>query len=276
MKTLAVIKNELFQDYLRFVSTSDLPSVLDNPDIPVPFTCVESVENFNSDAIMDQLKNYFQNSKVVNKDFYVFDEDTSKQLEFMFNLIKLSSGQTTPVASSQSSAPSVSTSIVSEPIIKEIVVKESNEVLSPTQIPVEVIQNIVEETTSSIEPVYIEEDVDPFGFQTKPVQETVTHIEETPVVVPEDSTPVELKQEIEMIESLGIAKGSTIHFIKDESIIATLIDDKTVSYENQHITLVEAAKAAFKKSSTVGMAVGLSNWLYEGETLKAWKEKKLN
>ena len=36
MKTLAVIKNDLFKDYLRFVSTSDLPSVLDNPDIPVP------------------------------------------------------------------------------------------------------------------------------------------------------------------------------------------------------------------------------------------------
>jgi hypothetical protein len=206
MKTLAVIKNELFKDYLRFVSTSDLPSVLDNPGIPVPFTCLESVENGNSDALMEQLKSYFNRSKVGNKDFYTLDEDNVAQLQFMFNLIKLSSGQ----------------SVSSTPVV--------------------------------------EAKVAPVVTQPEPVAEVA------PVV--------EVK--VEMIESLGIAKGSTVQFLKNNEITATLIDDKTLEFDGQKMTLVEAAKAAFKKSGTVGMAVGFSNWIYEGETLKAWKEKQLN
>ena len=79
-----------------------------------------------------------------------------------------------------------------------------------------------------------------------------------------------------MISSLGIEKNTTIHFVKDSSITATIIDEKTVSFAGQNMTLVEAAKAAFKQSGTVGMAVGLSNWSYKDETLKAWKEKQMN
>lgn len=228
MKTLAVIKNELFKDYLRFVSTNDLPSVLDNPDIPVPFTCVESVENQNSDALMDQLKSYFNRSKVGNKDFYTLDEETSKQLEFMFNLIKLSSGQ------------AGSTITASAPVVKT----------EPAQVKAESIQTKVVEVKEEVKPVV-----------------------ETPVVV---EVKEETKPAVEVIASLGIPKGATIHFIKDETITAHLVDEKTVSYDGQNMTLVEAAKAAFKKSGTVGMAVGLSNWNFEGETLKAWKEKQLN
>lgn len=296
MKTLAVIKNELFKDYLRFVSTSDLPSVLDNPDIPVPFTCLDSVENKNSDALADQLKSYFNQSKVKNKDFYTLDSDTEAQLHFMLNLIKLSSGQE---PTSTSVAPVTAPVVVKEPTP---VVEVKKEVVQPVVVPVEVVKDVfietpVQEVVKPIEvtpvvvtaPVEVVEDVftteedDPFGFKN-PTEETevVAPVvqEVAPVVVtpePEVVKDVEVAAPaVELIASLGIPKGAVINFIKDESITATLVDDKTVSYDGQSMTLVEAAKAAFKKSGTVGMAVGLSNWNFEGETLKAWKEKQLN
>lgn len=308
MKTLAVIKNELFQDYLRFVSTSDLPSVLDNPDIPVPFTCVESVDNSNADALLEQMKSYFNNSKIKNKDFFIFDENTTAQLQFMFNLIKLSSGQAaTPV---QVSAPVVKSvenvnavevaPVVPVKVAPEVVAVTPEpvvEAITPVVAPVVVIQPVVQEApvvqvvpvklapAEVVEDVFSGEEDDPFGFKSSeevkveaPVVQTEPVVEVAPVVVePVVVAKVEVvTPTVEVIASLGIPKGSTIHFIKDESITATLVDEKTVSYDNQNMTLVEAAKAAFKKSGTVGMAVGLSNWNFSGETLKAWKEKQLN
>lgn len=292
MKTLAVIKNELFKDYLRFVSTSDLPSVLDNPDIPVPFTCLESVENGNSDALMEQLKTYFNRSKVGNKDFYTLDDDNVAQLQFMFNLIKLSSGQSvssTPVvapvtktiAVEHAVQPEPATKVVQPtvetPVVKSEPVVETPVVVQPVvETPVEVapVQHepvVAPVAETKVDDVFTAEDDDPFGFKDEVVQPVV----ETPVVelAPVQSEPVTA---VEMIESLGIAKGSTVHFLKSNEITATLIDDKTLEFDGQKMTLVEAAKAAFKKSGTVGMAVGFSNWLYEGETLKVWKEKQLN
>lgn len=297
MKTLAVIKNELFKDYLRFVSTSDLPSVLDNPDIPVPFTCLDSVENKNSDALADQLKSYFNQSKVKNKDFYTLDSDTEAQLHFMLNLIKLSSGQ----EPASTVAPVTSPVVVKEPtpvVAKEVVqpvvavvapvVKVEAPVVVETPVqevvkPVEVTPVVVAAPVEVVEDVFTTEEDDPFGFKN-PTEETevVASVvqEVAPVVVtpePEVVKEVELAAPaVELIASLGIPKGAVINFIKDESITATLVDDKTVSYDGQSMTLVEAAKGAFKKSGTVGMAVGLSNWNFEGETLKAWKEKQLN
>ena len=306
MKTLAVIKNDLFKDYLRFVSTSDLPSVLDNPDIPVPFTCLDSVENQNADALLAQLKGYFNRSKINNKDFYTLDEDTTAQLQFMLNLIKLSSGQAG--SSVEATAPvSVATPtpvVKSEPVA---VVEKPVEVVTPVvqkveptpivETPVEpepqvvapVTTTVAEKTTppveTPVEDVFNGEEDDPFGFRAKAEVTPEVKVEATPVieasVEPEVVAPVvepvqEVAPAVEVISALGIPKGATIQFIKDPSITATLLEEKTVSYEGQNMTLVEAAKAAFKKSGTVGMAVGLSNWNYEGETLKAWKEKQLN
>lgn len=329
MKTLAVIKNELFQDYLRFVSTNDLPGVLDNPDIPVPFTCVESVDNSNSDILMEQLKSYFNRSKVNNKDFYTLDEDTFTQLQFMFNLIKLSSGQVaTPIASTPAN------NVVTKPVIAEIQspvtqvsvapVKHSPVDSTPVEVQPSVITDITEPVVQEPEIVVATvlpteviadalsvEDDDPFGFnatktdvkvektsiinpviESTPVMEIQPAIEpvvevqpvviEDPVIAekvvkePEILVPDFVPPTVQMITSLGIPQGATIKFLKDESLTAILLDEKTVSYEGQNMTLVEAAKSAFKKSGTVGMAVGLSNWNFEGETLKAWKEKQLN
>lgn len=91
MKTLAVIKNELFKDFLKIVSTDDLAKTLDNPDVPLPYECLDSVENNNSDILATQLAQYFNQAKLPNKDFYRLDETQSSQLSFMLNLIKVSS-----------------------------------------------------------------------------------------------------------------------------------------------------------------------------------------
>lgn len=317
MKTLAVIKNELFQDYLRFVSTSDLPNVLDNPDIPVPFTCVESVDNNNADELLEQIKFYFNNSKIKNKDFFIFNEDSAAQLKFMFNLIKLSSGQqSAPSQTSQAvvetvqSVTKVSPVVVIEPVLVPHLIEEviSTPIIENHAEPaLEIVTpNVVEanvqvtpiEVTDIVDEVFSVEEDDPFGFKVpEEIQvhnPVVSKLEPVPVLAVEEVVTVKVEAEreeeenvplvspvlvapvVEMIASLGIPKGSIIHFIKDESITAILVDEKTVHYNDQNMTLVEAAKAAFKRSSTVGMAVGLSNWNFSGETLKSWKEKQLN
>ena len=78
----------------------------------------------------------------------------------------------------------------------------------------------------------------------------------------------------DIVSEFGIAKNSTLHFSKDESIIAILIDDKHVDFEGQVLSFTDAAKAAFKKSGSFGMATGLGNWLHDGQTLKALKEQQ--
>ena len=298
MKTLVVIKNELFQDYLRFISTSDLPSALDSPDTPLPFTCLESVENKNADALIAELKSYFNGSKVGSKDFYKLDEATVKQLQFMFNLIKLSSGQEGSVTQTVTQvAPAVApetvdaiktvgtVDVVEVVAVKAEPVAEKKSEPAPAQVEQSKSEPVVQKTNDvpAKQDIEIFEDVfltsgddedSPFSLKAEAVSvsPSETKSETNDVVNP----VLEENSNDQMIESLGIAKGSTVHFIKDASITAILVDEKLVSYEGEEMSLVDAAKASFKKSGTVGMAVGLANWTYEGDTLKAWKEKQMN
>lgn len=195
----------------------------------------------------------------------------------MLNLIKLSSGQ---------ESASTSVSHVTSPVVKkEPAPVVEKEVIQPVLVTV---TKAIETPEVVVEDVFTPEEDDPFGFKNSTEETEVVAPIISPVVqdvapvvtiVPEQEVVKEVEvavPAVEVIASLGIAKGAVINFIKDESITAKLVDEKTVSYDGQNMTLVEAAKAAFKKSGTVGMAVGLSNWNFQGETLKAWKEKQLN
>lgn len=53
MKKLAVIKNQLFKDYIKIVSTDNLEEVLDNPNIPLPFTCEFEVAVEKADELSE-------------------------------------------------------------------------------------------------------------------------------------------------------------------------------------------------------------------------------
>lgn len=308
MKTLAVIENELFKDYVKIVSTDDLEKTLDNPDVPVPFTCLKSVDNNNADALASHLATFFQNSKVKNKEFYVLNPESSTQLQFMFDLIQLSSGGAQPVKAGNvlsdlelPAAPAqLPQSHVVEPVVTQEIqeaVKEITPEVLPQVIPeVAPVENsvaqtlpdttdIVEEepTTVSdfatetpqveafVDNIYDEnEDEDPFKFtptKVEPVEaiaEPVQEATEPPVV---DTIS---EQEVTIF---GIPVNSTLHFFKNDSITATLIDNTTVNFNGDTLTFNDAAKAAFKKAGSLGVANGLSNWLYNGSTLKALKEQ---
>ena len=114
MKTIAVIKNELFKDYLKIISTDNLEQTLDDPNIPVPFTCLDSAHNDNSDLLAKQLVTFFEQEKLKNKDFFILDEDKTAHLLFMLNLIKLSSNQTPEAVSSSTSDEITTPSFIEE------------------------------------------------------------------------------------------------------------------------------------------------------------------
>lgn len=412
MKTLAVIKNELFKDYLKIVATDNLEQTLDNPEVPLPYTCLDSVNNDNSDLLAAQLMTYFQQSKVRNKDFYVLDEDASAQLSFMLNLIKLSSGQSSTISEVQSQ-PEKKTHNIAQPVVqntsevKPVIQEKTQETVkdSPQQTqhlsqhlvetmsPADVVQSpkidiqvaenennssINNSTTGTsvesfvtevkpeiksenkVEPVKTfqkpgfskpsigkpslkpgisqtlaepewDEENDPFAAELEQIhaQKSITStlddpnafdpFKEIPAdemddeddnteehgqenLVPhqdmattdevnpfapeekvelseaeeqvEEHTETSLQELGDIVPEFGIAKNSNLHFSKDESITATLVDDKHVNFEGQILSFTDAAKAAFKKAGSFGMATGLGNWLYDGQTLKALKEQK--
>lgn len=289
MKTIAAIKNELFKDYLKVVSTDNLEQTLDNPAVPVPFSCIVSVQNQNSDKLAVEINKFFEHRKIKNKDFLAMSEEDLGQLQFFFNLIKLSSG-------GEALAPVVPT--VEQVTEKPVVIKEDK----PE--PVAVVEQVIEKTVAikedKPEPVPVAEQVNEKTVTIKedkpePLVEQVDFIEPTNPIVDESASEVEVVDTTETaeaptvsenkenastdassehIESLGIPKNSIIHFIKNEDLTATLLDEKTVVFDDEELPIVDATKKAFKKSGMTGMALGLSNWSYEGTSLKTLKDKK--
>ncbi len=272
MKTLAAIKNELFQDYIKLVSTNDLESTLDNPNVPVPFVCVASVENAQADALVEQLNQYFSSKKLKNKDFLCVDENDLSQLHFMFNLIKISSGgQVT------SPAPIYTPKVEAVQSVEVKVESTSKEDSKKTIEKVEAPETVVE-------PIAVEKPKSKSSSSAASalaealIQSATSTVSETDEESPFD-TEVETGAETtvsndqDMIESLGIPKYSVIKFIKNEEVTASIVDEKTVMYEDEQISIIDAAKKAFKKSGATGMALGLANWSYEGVSLKALKDK---
>jgi hypothetical protein len=277
MKTLAIIKNELFKDFLKIVSTDNLEKTLDNPAVPLPFTCLDSVQNDNSDALAQKLNDFFIHRKLKNKDFLSIPDDELATLNFMVELVKLSSNQ---VSQNNNIDFSDDLSHMKKDFNLPIV-----EQYSRVEIPV--IQNTVDTVVITAEPVsdtineFVEsiskiEIITPEVAQI--IVEPMSQIEEE--ITLEDLPNIDSILEstdtsvsVEIIDSLNIPKNSIIHFGKNDTITALLVDDKTVVYEDETISIIDATKRAFKKSGATGMALGLANWNFEGISLKVFKDK---
>jgi hypothetical protein len=278
MKTIAAIKNELFQDYLKVVSTDNLEQTLDNPNVPVPFICVAAVQNPNSDKLAAEINKFFEHRKLKNKDFLAMNSDDLTQLHFLFNLVQLSTtGESTVVAPT---APVVEKAVEVAPVVEKAVEAKPTKVKESPVVEAVVEEAPVVEAAPAVEAV-AEEKVE-VVVEAEPEVE----VESTPVVEVAAETVVEVAsvaEEVEevavsaegaeLIESLGIPKNSTIHFAKNAEVTATLVDEKTVVFDGEELPIVDATKKAFKKAGTTGMALGLANWNYEGTSLKALKDK---
>lgn len=69
---------------------------------------------------------------------------------------------------------------------------------------------------------------------------------------------------------LGVPVGATLIFVKDESIVCTVVADGEVSYSGQIMSMSKAALDAVRKLGYKWSAVsGSDYWTYEGETLTA-------
>lgn len=283
MKKLAVITNELFKDYLKIVSTEDLDKTLDNPDVPIPYECLNSVENTNSDALAEQLATFFSQSKIPNKDFYKLNEENVGQLEFMMNLIKLSSNGSVRQSAIVSRRPLP----ITEPITVEEVVPVPE---------IETVQSVEEVTpvvtTTVAEPVILEptlvfeEPKIPFEQLIASTTESnklpeiseVSSIEDDPFLKTQEVKVIESipnpvledskVESIELIPTFNIPKNSIIHLAKKDSITATLVDENNAIFEGVTMNLTDAAKAALKKAGMFGVSTGNIAWLYNGVALK--------
>jgi hypothetical protein len=387
MKTIAVIKNELFKDYLKIVSTDNLEDTLDNPNVPMPFECLVSVDNTNSDALAEQLAGYFQKQKIRNKDFFVFNDEQLAQLSFMINLVKLSSGDSVSnelvkekkeveeQKQEQKQVENVQTMAINTPAIVESTVVEPapveptvitpveaaivTPVVEPVQIVIptdvvapslvveqeevkeqEVKEPFVQEVVSpefdkevvpaseankpvfsasqlSITPPQTDDDIrrliaegrvaemkveepmedDPFQLAEKEVAQPShqNKAEEIDVFsdIADEFDPFKIEEEVatttdtiadtttenkiesnDNVEAYHIPKNSILNFSRNDSITANLVDENNVLFEGNLLSLNDASRAAFKKAGTLGMPNGLTNWLYQGKTLKDLKDGK--
>lgn len=260
MKKLAVIKNQLFKDYIKIVSTDNLEEVLDNPNIPLPFTCEFEVAVEKADELSEELKVYLNHKKVKNKDFIIWDDEVEAHLNFIFKVIKLSTGATV---------------VASKPVVHATKVEEvvKEEVKEPVKVEVkEVVQPIVnttskEEAKQAMNAVVAEEDDDEV-FASSPAPAPVK--EESSVEVVEEQKNND--EDVILISSLNIPVNSTIQFSKKDTITAVLVDEKTVIFEDEEMPLIDATKKAFKKTGVTGLPLGLANWNYQGKSLKSFKE----
>lgn len=260
MKKLAVIKNQLFKDYIKIVSTDNLEEVLDNPNIPLPFTCEFEVAVEKADELSEELKVYLNHKKVKNKDFIIWDDEVESHLNFIFKVIKLSTGATV---------------VASKPVVHAIKVEEvvKEEVKEPVKVEVkEVVQPVVnttskEEAKQAMNAVVAEEDDDEV-FASSPAPAPVK--EESSVEVVEEQK--NNAEDVILISSLNIPVNSTIQFSKKDTITAVLVDEKTVIFEDEEMPLIDATKKAFKKAGVTGLPLGLANWNYQGKSLKSFKE----
>ena len=261
MKKLAVIKNQLFKDYIKIVSTDNLEEVLDNPNIPLPFTCEFEVAVEKADELSEELKVYLNHKKVKNKDFIIWDDEVEAHLNFIFKVIKLSTG---------------STVVASKPVVHATKVEEvvKEEVKEPVKVEVkEVVQPVVnttskEEAKQAMNAVVAEEDDDDEVFASSSAPAPVK--EESSVEVVEEQKNND--EDVILISSLNIPVNSTIQFSKKDTITAVLVDEKTVIFEDEEMPLIDATKKAFKKAGVTGLPLGLANWNYQGKSLKSFKE----
>lgn len=93
MKTVAVIKNELFGNYVRIVATSDLSSLLNSPDVPVAYECITGVEmsDIVATAVTDKVRTIFDSEKITGKDFFNLSEERMGLLTSIMEIAKLAS-----------------------------------------------------------------------------------------------------------------------------------------------------------------------------------------
>lgn len=272
MKTLAAIKNELFKDYLKIVSTDNLEQTLDNPLVPVPFTCVSSVQNPNAEALVVELNKFFEHKKIKNKDFLALDENETQQLKFLINLIQVS---TTGVSHSPAVVAEVAPQPEQQPKTVEVAPTPAPKPEVKIEEKVEVkAESVKEELPAPPAEVHVElepiKSTVPAPAAEESFAETIEEISETPF----DEPVVHASGSEEIIEELGIPKNSVITLIKNEKITATIIDEKHIEFEGEVLGIIDGTKKAFKKAAVTGMALGLANWNYNGQNLKSLKDNK--
>ena len=74
----------------------------------------------------------------------------------------------------------------------------------------------------------------------------------------------------------SIPLGSTLNFVKDLSITATVVEDTWVEYQGQRHSLTTAALEALRKCGYNWSSVqGPEYWLFEGETVGSHRERQL-
>jgi hypothetical protein len=69
--------------------------------------------------------------------------------------------------------------------------------------------------------------------------------------------------------SVGIPVGSTLHFVRDESITVKVVDDRNVEFEGKVTSLTQSAIAILHRNYgwKVSSVTGPRYWVYDNETL---------
>jgi hypothetical protein len=99
--------------------------------------------------------------------------------------------------------------------------------------------------------------------------------DETPTIeIVEDQVELEALQREQSRRSnfrfsnVGIAVGATLSFVKDDTITAMVVDDRTIEFEGVNTSTSNAARILLHRmGGTLSAAQGPLYWMYDGETL---------
>lgn len=262
MKKIALLKNELFPGFVKLVVTENIEQELDNPHIPMPFQAETIVEVNNAENIVNKLNYFIDSYKIKNKDFFKFDEVGEKTFSNIMDIIMLAS-----------SGYEQKSNKISEKVIKVEVINKD--------LKVEIQKEVKKEEEKIEEVKLVKDEAVEDNVQDNPFEDS----EDSPEVEIETNDNIEVKESvineevlvevkpktIEMIEAYNLPKFTELSFFKNDEVKAFLISDSKCMFDNEEMTLGEAAKKAYKKIGATGLPNGTSNWLYKGKQLKELK-----
>lgn len=78
--------------------------------------------------------------------------------------------------------------------------------------------------------------------------------------------------------SVGIPPGATLHFVRDESVTVTVVDDRSVEFEGEVTSLSQSSATLLNRDYgwNASSVQGPRYWVYENETLSERRSRLEN
>ena len=304
MGIVYVISNPLFEDYLKIGSTENLKNRLrqhNSSNVPLPFRCLYAVETENYKEIERLLQKTFKDFWF-RKEFYAVDPQ--RVISALKAVVAAGGVDVTPREDIEEDEKSIEELQKVEKRARKIsnfkdaglskgdeIYYAKDDTVRATIINEKKILFEGEETNLSASALKL---LQREGYKWKGVNgwlfwmfegktinellhERLDDVTENVDDVKESNENIGVSEKIEKkprksrsFKDAGLSKGDEIYYAKDDTVRATIIDEKKILFEGEETNLSASALKLIHRSGKNWKRVnGWSYWMFEGKTLEA-------